>query len=165
MDIKMLWILVIIFFTPLEKELYLIELPTVEITSYTTQFSKNLIMSLEKCALESFEDYGRYSIGYGTKSYPGEKITATEALKRFERYWNREFKKLYWINYEQRLIFVSLLYNTGYIGPDLKKAIVCNDYCKIENEYLRYNKAQGKVLNGLTYRRNLELYYLEKIMK
>ena len=54
---------------------------------------------------------------------------------------------------------LSFIYNVGggnFGSSTLVKKLNQKDYCGAGDEFLRWNKAAGKVLNGLTKRRNRE---------
>lgn len=106
------------------------------------------------------------TVGFGTTEgvKPGDKITPERALVRllgdatkFERavqrcapvpMFQREFDA-----------YVSLTYNIGegaFCGSTLAKKLRAGDYAGACDEILRWNRAGGKVLRGLTKRREAE---------
>lgn len=118
------------------------------------------------------------TIGYGNTYYPDGKrvtlldkeITKQEAFDMFKEVANRFAKRVNElvtsnINQNQFNALVSFAYNVGtgnFSSSTLLKKINKNpDDLTIKDEFLRWNKAGGKVINGLTNRRNEEtiLYF------
>ena len=118
------------------------------------------------------------TIGYGNTYYPDGKrvtlldkeITKQEAFDMFKEVANRFAKRVNElvtsnINQNQFNALVSFAYNVGtgnFSSSTLLKKVNRNpDDLTIKDEFLRWNKAGGKVLNGLTNRRNEEadLYF------
>jgi lysozyme len=118
------------------------------------------------------------TIGYGNTYYPDGKrvtlldkeITKQQAFDMFKEIANRFAKRVDElvtsnINQNQFNALVSFAYNVGtgnFSSSTLLKKINKNpDDLTIKAEFLRWNKAGGKVLNGLTNRRNEEadLYF------
>ena len=118
------------------------------------------------------------TIGYGNTYYPDGKrvtlldkdITKQQAFDMFKEIANRFAKRVDAlvtsnINQNQFNALVSFAYNvgTGNFSSStlLKKVNVNPDDLTLKAEFLRWNKAGGKVLNGLTNRRNEEadLYF------
>ena len=127
----------------------------------------NLIKQFEGCVLSAYKcPAGVWTIGYGhTKNVKqGMKITKEQAsnlliddLKIYESYVNKYVKVK--LNQNQFDALVSFTFNCG--GGALKsstllKKINKGDYAGAANELLRWNKANGKVLSGLTRRRKAE---------
>lgn len=127
----------------------------------------NLIKEFEGCKLSSYKcPAGVWTIGYGhTKNVKqGMKITNEHAtnllkddLKTYEGYVNKYVKVK--LNQNQFDALVSFTFNCG--GGALKsstllKKINKGDYTGAANELLRWNKASGKILAGLTRRRQAE---------
>lgn len=113
------------------------------------------------------------TIGYGNTYYPNgkhvtlldEKITQVQAFDmfkevadRFALAVNRQIKKP--VTQNQFNSLVSFAYNvgTGNFASStlLKKVNVNPNDASIKTEFLKWNKAAGKVINGLTIRRNQE---------
>lgn len=117
-----------------------------------------------------------WTIGYGTTIYPngskvksGETCTEQQALsflkndlsffeKAVDAYTRDD------VSQQQFDALVSFAYNLG--SKNLKdstllKVINANpvDYDPIKKQWLRWNKANGAALKGLTRRRNSEFYY------
>jgi len=120
-----------------------------------------LIKSFEGCSLTAYKDpVGVYTIGYGHTSdvTPLMKISLTDAedllikdLRKFEGYVNQLNLNL---NQNQFDALVSFTFNCGY--SNLKKLVKNRSLIQIGNAILLYNKAGGKVLNGLVRRRKAE---------
>ena len=118
------------------------------------------------------------TIGYGNTYYPDGKrvtlldkdITKQQAFDMFKEIANRFAKRVDTlvtsnINQNQFNSLVSFAYNVGtgnFATSTLLKKVNKNpNDLTIKDEFLRWNKAGGKVLNGLTNRRNEEadLYF------
>ena len=118
------------------------------------------------------------TIGHGNTYYPDGKrvtlldkdITKQEAFDMFKEVANRFAKRVDTlvtsnINQNQFNALVSFAYNVGtgnFSSSTLLKKVNKNpDDLTIKDEFLRWNKAGGKVINGLTNRRNEEaiLYF------
>jgi lysozyme len=118
------------------------------------------------------------TIGYGNSYYPDGKrvtlldkdITKQQAFDMFKEVANRFAKRVDTLvtsnlNQNQFNALVSFAYNVGtgnFSSSTLLKKVNRNpDDLTIKDEFLRWNKAGGKVLNGLTNRRNEEaiLYF------
>jgi lysozyme len=132
----------------------------------------------EGCRLEAYQCSGKvWTIGWGNTFYQdkkpvkqGDKITQNQANELFEFVVN-EFaigvKKLLTkkVNENQFSALVCFAYNvgTGNLGKStlLKKVNANPNDATIANEFLRWNKAGGKELLGLTRRRTAEskLYF------
>lgn len=128
----------------------------------------NLIKNFEGCRLSAYRDaVGVITIGYGwTKAIDGKplimgtKITQAKAesllkegLKSYESKVNKYNNKYRW-NQNQFDALVSFCYNIGNI--DGITANGTRSINEIANKFTAYNKAGGKVLSGLTNRRNAE---------
>lgn len=113
------------------------------------------------------------TIGYGNTYYSDGKkvtlldkeITKQEAFDMFKEIANRFAKRVDElvtsnINQNQFNALVSFAYNVGtgnFSSSTLLKKVNRNpNDLTIKDEFLRWNKAGGKVLNGLTKRRNEE---------
>jgi len=118
------------------------------------------------------------TIGYGNTYYPDGKrvtlldkdITKQQAFDMFKEIANRFGKRVDElvtsdINQNQFNALVSFAYNVGtgnFASSTLLKKINKNpNDLTLKAEFLRWNKAGGKVINGLTNRRNEEadLYF------
>lgn len=127
-----------------------------------------LIKSFEGCVLKVYLDaIGLPTIGYGHLIKPGEsftKITQKEAedlLKSDAQIFVNGVNKLLEVNVTQNQFdaLVSIAFNIG-LGnlksSTLLRLINAGDYKGAADQFPRWNKAGGKVLNGLTKRRNAE---------
>lgn len=118
------------------------------------------------------------TIGYGNTYYPDGKrvtlldkeITKQQAFDMFKELANRFAKRVDALvtsnlNQNQFNALVSFAYNVGtgnFASSTLLKKVNRNpNDLTIKDEFLRWNKAGGKVINGLTNRRNEEadLYF------
>lgn len=116
---------------------------------------------------DAYDDgVGVQTIGFGTTEgvKPGDKITPERALVRllgdatkFERAVQRCAPvPMYQHEFDA---YVSLTYNIGegaFCGSTLAKKLRAGDYAGACDEILRWNRAGGKVLRGLTKRREAE---------
>lgn len=132
----------------------------------------NLIKTFEGLKLEAYDDgIGVWTIGYGTIKYPnGVRVkrgdTCTEAqatdymrndLRTFIADVNRLVTKK--INQNQFDALVSFIYNLGttnFASSTLLKKLNSGDFVGAASEFKRWNKAGGKVMKGLTRRREAE---------
>ena len=139
---------------------------------------KELVKHFEGCKLNSYVcSAGHNTIGYGNTFYengikvkPGDKITQQRAeelldiiLIKFVQQTNELIKSN--VNQNQRDALTDFAYNCG-IGnlrsSTLLKKVNANPTDKtIRDEFMKWNKGGGKVLNGLTRRREAEanLYF------
>ena len=140
---------------------------------------KELIKSFEGCKLVSYQcSAGKWTIGYGNTYFddgtpvkPGDRITQDKAEQLFDLIVGNFSDKV--ANLVKTILtdnqfsaLVSLAYNIG-IGNVQKSTLIRkvnfnpNDPT-IRAEFLKWNKAGGKVLSGLTRRREAEakLYFL-----
>ena len=138
-----------------------------------------LITKFEGLRLKPYLDSVKIpTIGYGNTYYSDGKkvtlldkeITKQEAFDMFKEIANRFAKRVDElvtsnINQNQFNALVSFAYNVGtgnFSSSTLLKKVNRNpNDLTIKDEFLRWNKAGGKVLNGLTNRRNEEadLYF------
>ena len=112
------------------------------------------------------------TIGYGSTAVAidksvklGDTVTKQEAEELLVYAINKKFlpslKKYVKIPLTQEMVdaCLSFIYNVGggnFGSSTLVKKLNQKDYCGAGDEFLRWNKAAGKVLNGLTKRRNRE---------
>ncbi|MCC6371160.1 MAG: lysozyme [Bacteroidia bacterium] len=119
-----------------------------------------------------------WTIGYGTTIYPsgakvkqGDVCTADQAID-FLRHDLIYFEKMVDaytrddVSQQQFDALTSFCYNLGPANlksSTLLKVINANptDYVAIKVQWLKWNKAAGKALLGLTRRRNSEFYYYQ----
>ena len=132
----------------------------------------DLIKSFEGCYLKAYKcPAGVWTIGWGTtepidgvKPHEGMVITQKQAdellIKNLNGYENAVNEYVtYSINQNQFDALVSFAYNCGNGAlktSTLLKKLNAGDVHGAANEFLRWNKANGKVLNGLTRRREAE---------
>ena len=131
-----------------------------------------LIKQFEGCKLTAYQDsVGIWTIGYGwTQPVDGKPIRAGMTIKQETA---ERLLKTGLVSYESdvsRLVkvgltqgqfdaLVSFTYNLGARSlstSTLLRKLNAGDYAGAANEFLRWNKAGGKVLNGLTRRREAE---------
>ena len=138
-----------------------------------------LIQEFEGLSLVPYKcQAGISTIGYGATFYPsGKKVTMQDApislatskwmLKETADKFAADVDKMIKANINQNQFnaIVSLAYNIGLAGLAksslLKKVNVNPNDTTITNSFMIWNKAGGKVLNGLTKRRAIEakLYF------
>ena len=131
-----------------------------------------LIKQFEGCKLTAYQDsVGVWTIGYGwTQPVDGKPIRAGMTIKQETA---ERLLKTGLVSYESdvsRLVkvgltqgqfdaLVSFTYNLGARSLStsaLLRKLNAGDYAGAADEFLRWNKAGGKVLNGLTRRREAE---------
>ncbi|WCF39323.1 lysozyme [Enterobacter roggenkampii] len=131
-----------------------------------------LIKQFEGCKLTAYQDsVGVWTIGYGwTQPVDGKPIRAGMTIKQETA---ERLLKTGLVSYENdvsRLVkvgltqwqfdaLVSFTYNLGARSlstSTLLRKLNAGDYAGAADEFLRWNKAGGKVLNGLTRRREAE---------
>ena len=132
----------------------------------------SLIKQFEGCKLTAYQDsVGVWTIGYGwTQPVDGKPIRAGMTIKQETA---ERLLKTGLVSYESdvsRLVkvgltqgqfdaLVSFTYNLGsrsLSASTLLRKLNSGDYAGAADEFLRWNKAGGKVLNGLTRRREAE---------
>lgn len=140
----------------------------------TSQEGINLIKKFEGCKLIAYKcPAGVWTIGYGHTGgvKQGQKITQTQAekylkddLTKYEKGVESLVKVT--LNQNQFNALVSFAYNCG-LGAlktsTLLKKLNKKDYKGASNELLRWNKASGRVLEGLKARRKAEKALFDKI--
>ena len=131
-----------------------------------------LIKQFEGCKLTAYQDsVGVWTIGYGwTQPVDGKPIRAGMTIKQETA---ERLLKTGLVSYESdvsRLVkvgltqwqfdaLVSFTYNLGARSlstSTLLRKLNAGDYAGAADEFLRWNKAGGKVLNGLSRRREAE---------
>lgn len=143
--------------------------------SKISQNGINLIISFEGLRLKAYKPVSTekyYTIGYGhygsdvKKDMVIDKKKAIELLKndcrKFENNVNK-YQPHYNFNQNQYDAMVSFAYNIGSIDGLTKNGTRSIE--EIEKAIPLYNKAGGKVLKGLTVRRNKELDLFKKVTK
>ena len=133
----------------------------------TSKTGLDLIKHFEGCELYAYKcPAGVWTIGYGhTKGVePGMQITEQDAedmlkeeLIEYESYINDLVTV--GLNQNQFDAMVSWVYNLGagnLKASTLLKVLNAGDYAGVSAQIMRWNKAGGKVLEGLTRRRQAE---------
>jgi len=131
-----------------------------------------LIKQFEGCKLTAYQDsVGVWTIGYGwTQPVDGKPIragmtikqeTAERLLKTGLVSYESDVSRLVKVGLTQEQFdaLVSFTYNLGARSlstSTLLRKLNAGDYAGAADEFLRWNKAGGKVLNGLTRRREAE---------
>ncbi|UTA22354.1 lysozyme [Enterobacter hormaechei] len=131
-----------------------------------------LIKQFEGCRLTAYQDsVGVWTIGYGwTQPVDGKPIragmtikqeTAERLLKTGLVSYESDVSRLVKVGLNQGKFdaLVSFTYNLGARSlstSTLLRKLNAGDYAGAADEFLRWNKAGGKVLNGLTRRREAE---------
>ena len=130
------------------------------------------IKQCEGCKLTAYQDsVGVWTIGYGwTQPVDGKPIragmtinqeTAERLLKTGLVSYESDVSRLVKVGLTQGQFdaLVSFTYNLGARSlstSTLLRKLNAGDYAGASDEFLRWNKAGGKVLNGLTRRREAE---------
>lgn len=131
-----------------------------------------LIKEFEGCKLTAYQDsVGVWTIGYGwTQPVDGKPIragmtinqeTAERLLKTGLVSYESDVSRLVKVGLTQGQFdaLVSFTYNLGARSlstSTLLRKLNAGDYVGAADEFMRWNKAGGKVLNGLTRRREAE---------
>lgn len=132
----------------------------------------DLIKQFEGCKLSAYQDsVGVWTIGYGwTQPVDGKPIragmtikqeTAERLLKTGLVRYETDVSRLVKVGLTQGQFdaLVSFTYNLGARSlstSTLLRKLNAGDYAGAADEFLRWNKAGGKVLNGLIRRREAE---------
>lgn len=133
----------------------------------TSQNGIDLIKHFEGCELQAYKcPAGVWTIGYGHIKgvQEGDVITEQQAnemlveeLQEYENYINTLVNVP--LNQNQYDALVSWVYNLGSSNlqaSTLLKVLNAGDYAGVPEQIMRWNKAGGKVLEGLTRRRQAE---------
>jgi GH24 family phage-related lysozyme (muramidase) len=132
-----------------------------------------LIRSFEGCKLKAYKDAaGIWTIGYGTTRIAGKPVKPSLTISQAEaeillqhqvaEHWNAAEKHILYANelsQEQIDALASFVYNVGVTAfkeSTLLKLLNRGQDEHVSYEFLRWNKAGGKVLRGLTRRREAE---------
>lgn len=141
----------------------------------TSEKGTRLIKDFEGCSLTAYPDPGTggapWTIGYGwTQPVDGKPVrpgmvidqkTADRLLKTGLVSYESDVSRLVKVALTQGQFdaLVSFTYNLGARSlstSTLLRKLNAGDYAGAADEFLRWNKADGKVLNGLTRRREAE---------
>jgi len=127
----------------------------------------NLIKHFEGCELQAYKcPAGVWTIGYGHIKGVSEGMTITQdeaeqmlidEMAEYEGYVNKLVTVE--LNQNQFDAMVSWVYNLGggnLSASTLLKVLNAGDYDGVPAQMMRWNKAGGKVLEGLTRRRQAE---------
>ena len=136
---------------------------------------KDLLKFFEGCELVAYQDsVGVWTIGYGhTKGVtPGMTITQEEAeqmleneLSEYEGYVEKYVTTPLTQNqFDALVVWVYNLGPTNLRRSTLLKELNSGNYTAAGNEIKRWNKAGGKVLNGLVKRREAETELFNEIL-
>ena len=135
-----------------------------------SQTGIELIKKFEGCVLYAYKDpVGVWTIGYGhtvgVKS--GQKVTQKQAetllkedLKIYENHVTKSGVK---VNQNQFDALVSFTYNCG--AGSLKTLLSGRSLNEVSKALLLYNKAGGRVLQGLVNRRKAEKELFDKVLR
>lgn len=137
-----------------------------------------LIKGFEGKRLVAYDDgVGVWTIGFGTIKYPngvrvkrGDKCTEAQAeqylrndLITFENAVNRLVKvPLNQNQFDALILFTYNLGETNLRSSTLLKKLNAKDYKGAASEFLKWNKAGGKVMSGLVKRRKAEMELFAK---
>lgn len=138
----------------------------------TSNLGINLVCGFEGLRLKAYDDgVGVWTIGYGTTVINGVKVKKgdtctieqaksymTQDLKKFESAVNTAVKVP--LNQNQFDALVSLTYNIGtgaFKDSTLLKKLNAKDYKGAAEQFPRWNRGGGRVLNGLIKRRKIEM--------
>lgn len=132
----------------------------------------NLIKQFEGCRLTAYQDsVGVWTIGYGwTQPVDGKPVAkgmvitqqkANQLLTEGVAQYEKGVTNLVAVSLNQNQVdaLVDFAYNLGVNalkGSTLLKKLNAGDYAGVANEFTKWNKAGGKVMNGLTRRREAE---------
>lgn len=140
----------------------------------TSKNGLDLIKKYEGCRLTAYKcPSGIWTIGYGHTNgvKKGQKISQKQAeifLKEDIKKFENGVKKAVFVPLTQNQFdaLVSFCYNCGlgaFKTSTLRKKLNAKDYKGASNEFLRWNKANGVILSGLTRRRKAEKALFDKI--
>ena len=129
--------------------------------------ARALISQFEGCKLTSYQDsVGVWTVGYGhtTGVKSGQHITQQQADNFLDEDIEKTRSKVISmlkiaLNENQESALISLAFNIGTTAlakSTLLKKLNANDITGAADEFLRWNKAGGQVLKGLTRRREAE---------
>lgn len=135
-------------------------------TQEVSELSYDIIKQWEGYREEAYQDVaGIWTIGYGhTKNvHPGDICTKDEANKYLQEdlWWCHQALSVIEVplTINQKEALISFIYNVGpsaFLKSTLLKKLNQSDYFGAANEFLRWNKAGGRVIQGLINRREAE---------
>lgn len=128
-----------------------------------------MLKGFEGLSLKAYEDVGGvWTVGYGSTGlhvFPGLEITEKIAdkflygdLRRFEEGVNEACRGI-GLTQNQFDALVSLAFNIGlarFESSTLLKRLKAGDYAGAADQFLRWNKVNGRVVKGLSERRKKE---------
>lgn len=137
------------------------------------QAALDLVKEFEGLKLTAYQDpVGIWTIGYGTTAAAGAGVTPIRGMTitaaQAEKFLLRGLEKFAAqieagikvpVTENQFGALVSLAYNIGpgaFLKSTLLKKLNARDYAGASGQFLVWNKAKGKVLKGLTRRREAE---------
>jgi GH24 family phage-related lysozyme (muramidase) len=132
-----------------------------------------LIRSFEGCKLKAYKDaVGVTTIGYGTTRIAGKPVKQSLVISQAEaeillqhqvaEHWEAAEKHILYANelsQDQVDALASFVYNVGvgaFRGSTMLKMLNQGQDDDVADEFLKWDKAGGKVLRGLTRRRKAE---------
>lgn len=161
-----------------------------EIINYTNKYSKtkkplklddkelliktcNFIADHESFSSKRYKDGLGYSIGFGHKLLPNENINEISLKQAIVLLENdvilthkviHQYVKII-LTDEQKIAISSFIFNVGrsaFINSTLLKELNNGNYNKVEKEFTKWIYSNGKKLNGLINRRNIEVKMFNK---
>lgn len=134
-----------------------------------SQQGLDLIKKWEGFRQRAYQDIvGVWTIGFGSTKIHGSKVRPTDMIteKEAEGLLQEELETAIYphlasleLAQNQFDALCSFIYNLGatnFNKSTLRKKIVAKDYSGAANEFVKWNKAGGKVVDGLTKRRTDE---------
>ena len=138
----------------------------------TLKILTDLLKKFEGCKLKAYPDPGTggepWTIGYGSTHgvKKGDVITQEQAdemlLEEAQEYLDSALQlspRLRSATPSQQAAIASFVYNCGagnYKKSTLKRNVDAGDFNEAKHSIMMWNKANGKVMNGLTRRRQAE---------
>ena len=130
---------------------------------------ERFVLNTEDYSEFPYWDHKQWTNGYGTKAKsPREQITVEESMKRFKKHLHSNYirvKKFTPEGTPDGIVdaLASLSYNTGYkwMSSGLGKKIKKKDWAGAKGRFMQYNKASGKVNDGLVRRRSAEAAWFD----
>jgi lysozyme len=140
--------------------------------NYNLTTGIDLIKEFEGCKLNAYKcPAGVWTIGYGTtnKVKEGDSVSQEQANRLLNLDVEQVANRLYHLQINYRLrentfnAFLSFFYNLGFNNPQAERFKKGVDIDTIINNMLLYNKANGKILEGLNRRRKAEYDLANKV--